>query len=402
MPETAPVSFDPAQMVVADPGSPEADAPLIPMNCSNLPTGDPYRPDDPTSQVPGTKAEADTSKLWDNGTRLKIHFLNDGDAWGQTVRKAIERIAPVWSDYANLTFDFTSQNTAHIVIQLSPVAGSDGRPVYAFWSVYGKEALSEIGNRRWSMSLAYDPSFARNPQFLESEFLRVIPHEFGHAIGFIHEHIRPDRPIIWDEARVKARFGAAPNNWNDQMIRSNILDFYKPVGGFSDLKGTTFDLKSIMMYSYLPDPDGQPLAHYNDAAHTPFVTQNNYALSPLDKVLANMLYPATGVTDPDEASLTPGGPATSGSISQVGQVARYKFRPRFAQALAITATGPVLVALLATRKDPAGRMLAIDASVTSDLKFNAERAGQDYFIEVRHAQPMKGTGDFTIKVAPLT
>ena len=100
----------------------------------------------------------------------------------------------------------------------------------------------------------------------------------------------------WDEQAVNRVFGqGTANNWSPEMIRQQIINFYQPSGGAASLVGGGFDLNSIMMYSFPPG-----LATFDDG--TPFQTPNNVALSPLDKVVASMLYPATGVTDPDETT----------------------------------------------------------------------------------------------------
>jgi len=59
---------------------------------------------------------------------------------------------------------------------------------------------------------------------MEREFNRVIRHEFGHALGFIHEHMRPDRNLTWHWDVLRAQFGAF---WNDQTIQAQIVDFYR-------------------------------------------------------------------------------------------------------------------------------------------------------------------------------
>lgn len=147
-----------------------------------------------------------------------------------------------------------------------------------------------------------------------------------------------------------------------------------------------FDLNSIMMYQF-----GHGLATYDDGR--PFETPNNFVLTPLDKVVANMLYHATGLSDPDEEALAPGESAQDGSIKTPGQVVRYSFRPASGKVHVIETKGstPLLVSLLGKRKDPAGRMLATEGA-NARLMFLPKNPNQDYFIEVRHAKPMKGTG----------
>lgn len=74
----------------------------------------------------------------------------------------------------------------------------------------------------------------------------VIIHEFGHALGMVHEHQNPKGGIQWDESAVMRYFKGAPNYWNEEQIRFNVMDKYDS----SLLNASEYDPKSIMLYAF--------------------------------------------------------------------------------------------------------------------------------------------------------
>jgi serralysin len=58
----------------------------------------------------------------------------------------------------------------------------------------------------------------------------VVVHEFGHALGCIHEHQSPTEHLHWDKQAVYDEFTGPPNNWSEADIDSNILEKYSPEG----------------------------------------------------------------------------------------------------------------------------------------------------------------------------
>jgi hypothetical protein len=83
------------------------------------------------------------------------------------------------------------------------------------------------------------------PATPDDEVRRVVLHEFGHALGLIHEHQNPKgNPIVWDRDRVLADLSGPPNNWTPEQIEFNLFQPYEEAA----LKATGFDYDSIMMY----------------------------------------------------------------------------------------------------------------------------------------------------------
>jgi serralysin len=65
-----------------------------------------------------------------------------------------------------------------------------------------------------------------NTSSSESEYRRVVLHEFGHALGLVHEHQNPNNNTIqWNKENVyayyKQKFG-----WPKQVTYSNFFEKY--------------------------------------------------------------------------------------------------------------------------------------------------------------------------------
>ena len=108
------------------------------------------------------------------------------------------------------------------------------------------------------------------------EFSRTIIHEFGHALGMVHEHQNPNVTIPWNRPAVYAYFGGAPNYWSNSQVDNNILNTFSP----SQTNSGVYDKESIMHYFF---PDGLTL----DGST---FLQNNY-LSDNDKSFIGQIYP---------------------------------------------------------------------------------------------------------------
>lgn len=77
------------------------------------------------------------------------------------------------------------------------------------------------------------------------EFTRVVLHEFGHAIGLLHELRSRNSPIQWDSAKVYTYFKTV-YKWSEEDVNKQVLTPVK----FGN--ATAFDPHSIMIYA-IPD-----------------------------------------------------------------------------------------------------------------------------------------------------
>jgi hypothetical protein len=110
----------------------------------------------------------------------------------------------------------------------------------------------------------------------DTEYERVVVHEFGHALGCIHEHQSPTEHLKWNKDAVYKYFSGPPNYWSKEDIDSNVLEKYSPKG----ITATVFDSQSIMLYQFSADL-------FTDHKGTP----NNTHLSKKDEQLIGQMYP---------------------------------------------------------------------------------------------------------------
>ena len=200
-------------------------------------------------------------KKWDNGRSLRCRFLDGDDSQQGKVKDK----ADIWCDYANITFSFVDDPDAEVRISFQADPGS--------WSAVGTDCLI----------LDYFPQYQPTMNFgwlrddtADEEYERVVVHEFGHALGGIHEHQSPTENLQWNADAVYAAFSGPPNYWSKDDIDHNILQKYSPNG----ISATRFDMSSIMLYQF----DG---SLFVDGKGTPLNTH----LSDQDKQMIGQMYP---------------------------------------------------------------------------------------------------------------
>ena len=246
--------------------------------CANSPLGGPaMNPEscviDIDRYVPGQKAGM-AEVRWPNGSTVKVGFLNRTDEYGGLLRNKVRDIASTWSRFANVKFEFVEGPTRDITINFS----GDVAPAGTYCSQLGVESALSSGRGEASMHLVFDDN---NPINDDDEFCRVILHEFGHALGLIHEHARPDSPLVWDEGALREYYVTLTGGaWDWDMIQNQVVKLYNK----KLVDSTKFDPDSIMMYQF---PAG--LAKYADG--TPFATDWNRQLSKLDQAFIGEMYP---------------------------------------------------------------------------------------------------------------
>jgi serralysin len=180
----------------------------------------------PTPTTSQARAALVKGSKWQSGDTISISFVDGTDQQKALVRK----FASEWiTSLANLRFAWLEPPNTDIRITFS-YPGS--------WSVIGTTCRN-VPQDQPTMNFGW-----LTPNVSDEEARRVILHEFGHALGLIHEHQNPVDEIHWNKDAVIADLSGPPNNWDLGTIQHNMFEKYPP----NEIAGTTLDYTSIMMY----------------------------------------------------------------------------------------------------------------------------------------------------------
>lgn len=196
---------------------------------------------------------------WNSGDIITVSFL-DGDP---AVQRKVKRVAQGWTapGRANLVLDFREDNNTLVRISFK-YSGS--------WSVIGT-TCKQVPKKQPTMNFGW-----LTPDSEYEEIRRVVLHEFGHALGMIHEHQNPGGTIHWNRKQVIKDLSGPPNSWTIDVINHNMFEPYSN----AETNHTVLDPRSIMMYPL-------PKKWTTDG----FSVGLNDRLSTLDKQFVHTLYP---------------------------------------------------------------------------------------------------------------
>ena len=312
-------------------------------------------------RVGRARAAVERLKLWENGRTLRVRFL-DGSA---AVQAKVEAIAKEWEAIAHLKLDFVTSGPTQIRVSFAEQGFS--------WSTVGTDALI-VGPDEATMNYGW-----LEPDTDLREYQRVVRHEFGHALGMIHEHQNPAAhgQIPWDRPKVYAHY--AEQGWSTADVDANIFDVYAE----DSTNHTAFDAASIMQYAV---PDALTVGSFAIGWNTEF--------SPADVDFMKRQYPNRAAPANE---LVPDGHVTA-DLATAGEVDTYPLTIAQAGTYILSTEGTTDTVLALHGPNDPGALLAWDddGGRGTNARIVRRLLPGSYWLTVRHWSS-DGTGSYTVR-----
>ncbi len=257
-------------------------------SCTTLGITEPPRGID-TTTTDGRQL-ANNYVLWDNGHVIDIKFMGNSS---KAIRDLVIKYAKEWEQHANIKFNFLPDNATTAVMRIKIGEGLGHN------SYIGLDCI-QVPHNQQTMNLdtlgfidvdwyiaemkkrGITPNMEDLRKMMKNEPVRwnikevrgTVLHEFGHALGLLHEQSYPGA-IKWNRDTIY-KFYKETQGWDEDQIDHNVL----AVSSQFYTNGTSYDPKSIMHYSV------EPWQTSNGYSLPP-----NYELSAGDKAIISTLYP---------------------------------------------------------------------------------------------------------------
>jgi hypothetical protein len=239
------------------------------------------------SQGPLDFYVVEVGRRWPNGSTLKVLVKNEtgNAAWAKKVIESVQ----TWEKYANIDFDIMDYDV--IMAMPSPskeeyiqkfVNNCDIRVLvkngdFQCWSYVGTTCRLKAQKGETSVLFSFG-SYKIDDTWVST----TIIHEFGHALGFQHEHNNENAKIPWNKEAVYAYY--AKQGWDKAKVDCNLFASF--TGAAFD-QSAGYDSKSIMTYSI---QNAHVLGRETLGG---YYVASNTVLSDLDKRGALKHYPVT-------------------------------------------------------------------------------------------------------------
>lgn len=229
----------------------------------------------PSPKIPFSNVHREGDR-WKDFTTLKVCFLQD-----RPVSLQVVNVASRWNGIANIGLDFGEEGHPRLCFS-NPDSISEIRIAYDFWppaghwSRIGNAARKTFDQTAPTMNLKNFDGVSGDPP-TEPEFSWIILHEFGHALGILHEYQNPnggcDKEFDWEVLSKK---------WGSKDAAEDQLQLPKDGSAFGF---TDYDAMSVMRYFYPP-------AFFKRGVSSPCYGEAVLELSDMDKQGLRNMYPA--------------------------------------------------------------------------------------------------------------
>ncbi|QVW24480.1 peptidase M12 [Pseudomonas hormoni] len=180
------------------------------------------------------------TKYWQTGKTLKILVFKHHN---EQFFEAVKNGASKWLPHVNLKFDFIEMDEEEI-FSSDDFLGDIRVDCQEY--MFGTGGSSSIGTD----SRTGDPqasSMTLGTNFTSPHYESTVIHEFGHALGLVHEHQHPDAVIPWDLEKVYAYYSTV--GYSRDQVDTQVL----PVDRNPGQTYAPYDRHSVMHYEIPSD-----------------------------------------------------------------------------------------------------------------------------------------------------